>query len=134
MTKLFSICLFLLLLPALAYAEDKAEVFIAKPDVHGLQRVEMSGGSYYFKPNHIVVKKDLPVELILKNESLLIAHSFVIDEPDAGMEYNAEMTGTNIAMFIPRKTGKYKFYCNRKFFFSKSHREKGMEGTIEVVE
>ncbi len=135
MTKLLSICLFLLLLPAVALAEEKTEdVIIAKPDVHGVQKVDMTGGSYYFKPNYIVVKKNMPVRILLKNDSTLIAHNFVIDEPDAGMEANVEMNGTNIAEFIPRIPGKYKFYCDRKFIFSKSHRQKGMEGTIEVVE
>jgi hypothetical protein len=30
--------------------------------------------------------------------------------------------------------GEYPFYCSKKLLFFKSHREKGMEGMLEVVQ
>jgi hypothetical protein len=30
--------------------------------------------------------------------------------------------------------GRYPFYCDKKLFFMAGHREKGMEGVLEVVE
>jgi plastocyanin len=36
--------------------------------------------------------------------------------------------------FTPTAVGKYPFYCRNKLLFFKSHREKGMEGVLEVVE
>jgi len=36
--------------------------------------------------------------------------------------------------FTPTKTGVYPMYCSKKLLFFASHREKGMEGELEVVE
>lgn len=135
MTKLLAICLFILLMPALTFAEENGERFIAQPDANGVQRVEISGGSYYFKPDHIVVKAGLPVEVLLKNESAIVPHSFVLKAPEAGIDIDEDLTrSAKIIRFTPTKPGQYKFYCDHKLVFSKSHREKGMEGTLEVVE
>jgi len=35
--------------------------------------------------------------------------------------------------FTPEKTGKYEIYYDKRFLFFASHREKGMEGILEVV-
>jgi hypothetical protein len=35
---------------------------------------------------------------------------------------------------VKTREGIYPFYCSRKLLFFESHREKGMEGTLEVVE
>src|SRR3989304_2848773 len=135
MAKLFSICLLVLLLPALVLAKDDAEVSTAEPDANGVQRVEISGGSYYFKPDHIVVQAGLPVELLLTNESTIVPHSFVLKAPEAGIDIDEDLTrSTKILRFTPTRPGKYKFHCDRKFIFSKSHKEKGMEGTLEVIQ
>jgi hypothetical protein len=39
-----------------------------------------------------------------------------------------------VIKFAPTKTGIYPFFCDKKFLMFKSHRERGMEGTLEVVE
>ena len=36
--------------------------------------------------------------------------------------------------FTPTKVGKYSFWCTHKIPFSKSHRDRGMNGVLEVVE
>jgi hypothetical protein len=36
--------------------------------------------------------------------------------------------------FVPTKTGKYPMYCDKSLLWFKTHREKGMEGVIEVVD
>jgi plastocyanin len=43
-------------------------------------------------------------------------------------------TEPKIIKFTPTKTGKFPFYCDKKLLFFKSHRERGMEGIIEVTE
>jgi plastocyanin len=35
--------------------------------------------------------------------------------------------------FTATKVGKYPFYCSKKLPFLASHRERGMEGVLEVV-
>jgi plastocyanin len=39
-----------------------------------------------------------------------------------------------IIKFTPTEPGKYEFYCGKKLLFFKSHKEKGMVGTLEVTE
>ncbi len=100
----------------------------------GVQRVEIVGGSYFFKPNHIVVKVNVPVELKVSKESGLVPHDIVAKSPEAGIEFKESMSSTpKIIKFTPTKVGKYPIYCTKKAPFSKTHREKGMEGVIEVV-
>ncbi len=109
--------------------------FVAPVDKDGIQRVEMVGGSYFFRPNYIILKVNVPVELKISKEAGLIPHNIVIHAPEAGIEIKAELsTEPQIIKFTPTKTGKYPFYCDKKLLFFESHREKGMEGTIEVRE
>ncbi len=100
----------------------------------GVQRVEIVGGSYFFKPNHIVVKVNIPVELKVSKESGLVPHNIVAKSPEAGIVFDESLSKTpKIIKFTPTKAGKYPMYCSKKAPFSKTHREKGMEGVIEVV-
>ncbi len=103
-------------------------------DKDGIQRVNMLAGSYFFDPDHIIVKVDVPVEISIKREPGITPHDFVIKEPEAGMDISETLsTEPKIIKFTPKKPGSYPFYCSKKLLFLKSHREKGMEGIIEVV-
>ena len=113
---------------------SEAAVTTATIGKDGVQKVEIIGGSYFFKPNHIVVKVDIPVELKVSKEWSLIPHDIVSKFPEAGIEFQESLSSTpKTIKFTPTKVGKYPFYCSKKAPFSKSHREKGMEGVIEVV-
>ena len=115
-------------------ASAKESVTVVPVAKDGVQRVEIAGGSYFFKPNHIVVKVNIPVELKVSKESGLVPHDIVAKSPEAGIEFQESMGSTpKIIKFTPTKVGKYPLYCSKKAPFSKSHREKGMEGVIEVV-
>ena len=116
-------------------AEEKQEQvrFTATVDTDGVQRIDVLGGSYFYKPNYIIVKVNVPVELKVAKESGLTPHDIAMASPEAGMEFKEGISTTpKVIKFTPTKTGKYPFYCTMKSFFS-SHREKGMEGVIEVV-
>ena len=115
-------------------ASAQESVTVVPVDKDGVQRVDIVGGSYFFKPNHIVVKVNIPVELKVSKESGLIPHDLVAKSPEAGIEFQESLSTTpKIIKFTPIKVGKYPLYCSKKAPFSKSHREKGMEGVIEVV-
>lgn len=59
----------------------------------------------------------------------------MIKKPDADIDIRESLDPEpKIIRFTPKKIGKYPFYCDKRFLFFKSHRERGMEGTIEVVE
>lgn len=103
----------------------------------GVQRVEIAGGEYYFEPNYIIVKVNVPTQLDVKkaaDASSFIPHNIVVHAPEAGMDFNIDMKKELLPIkFTPTKIGKYPMYCDKKPPLGKSHREKGMEGVVEVV-
>jgi len=115
-----------------ATAAERKE-FIARTDADGVQRVEMVGGSYFFDPNYIIVKVNVPVEIRIRKESGIIPHDVVLKAPEAGIDFSLELKDTpQTIRFTPTKTGTYAFTCDKKVLFFGSHKDKGMEGTIEV--
>ncbi len=101
----------------------------------GVQRIDVTAGEYFFDPARIIVRVNVPVELRIRRERGLVSHDFVIEAPEAGMEIREGLEPeTKSIRFTPLKTGRYPFYCDKRFLFFPSHREQGMEGVIEVVE
>lgn len=129
------ICPVLLSGPARSDDKPKEEsVFKATVDKDGVQRVEMVGGSYFFRPNHVVVKVNVPVELKIRKESGIVPHDIVLKAPEAGIDFSLSLSDeTESVRFTPTRTGIYPFYCDKKLLFFPSHREEGMEGTLEVI-
>ena len=114
--------------------KEKRVVATVSPD--GVQRVEITGGEYYFDPNYIVVKVNVPVELTMKKAKGYVPHNIMVKAPEAGIDFKSDMKSDNppAIKFTPTKPGKYPMYCDKQLLFFKSHRERGMEGTIEVVQ
>jgi len=105
-----------------------------KPEADGVQRVRLVAGSYFFKPNHIVVKVNVPVELTASRESGITPHDLVILAKEAGVDVKEDLgTDPKKITFTATKAGKYPIYCSKKLPFMAGHREKGMEGILEVV-
>jgi len=130
---LFSVIL-LLLCSAYAGGAERKE-FTATVDKEGVQRVEILGGSYFYDPNYIVVKVNVPVELKIRKESGVTPHNFILQAPEAGMNINVDLgTDATVIAFTPTKIGTYPFFCDKKLPFMASHRERGMEGVLEVRE
>ena len=113
----------------------QAETAKASVDSDGVMRVRIVAGSYFFKPNHVIVKARTPVELTVMKEPGVAPHNFVMQAPEAGLAIEKELTSepTRIA-FTPTLPGRYAFYCTNKLLFMPSHRQQGMEGVLEVVE
>jgi plastocyanin domain-containing protein len=115
-----------------ATAAEKKE-FTAKTDPDGIQRVEMLAGSYFFDPNVIIVKVNVPVELKIRKEAGMIPHDIVLKAPEAGIDFRQVLKATpEVIKFTPTKTGTYSFTCEQKLLFFESHKDKGMTGTLEV--
>ena len=120
---------------AFADAQEKTEAYTATVDKDGVQHVRIIGGSYFFNPNRIVVKKGIPVELSVTKEPGMAPHSMVANAPEAGIVFDESLSSDpKIITFTPKATGEYVFYCKNKLPFFPSHREKGMQGIFEVVE
>lgn len=136
--KVIKFLMVFLVLAGIAFAQDtgeKKKTYTATVDPDGVQRVTILGGGYFFEPDHIIVKVNVPVELTIKKESGIVPHNIIINAPEAGMDINESLSDKpKIIQLIPKKVGKYPFYCDKRLLFFKSHKEKGMEGVIEVVE
>ena len=113
-------------------AEESRKVATIGQD--GVQRIEMVGGGYYYDPDHIVVKVDVPVEITIHKEKGFVPHDIAMDAPEAGMEFNVDLKKTpTVIHFTPTKTGTFPFACTKKLLFLKSHKDHGMKGVVEVV-
>jgi plastocyanin domain-containing protein len=117
---------------AAEWQEKRATAVIGED---GVQRIKILAGGYYYDPNTIVVKVNVPVELIVRRTSGGFGHNIVLEEPDAGIDFRQGLSTDPVAIkFTPTKIGKYMFVCSHKVPFSKSHKERGMYGYLEVVE
>lgn len=113
----------------------KEKRFVATVDADGVQRAEMVGGDYFYDPNYIVVKVNKPVELKVKKAAGYIPHNLLAKSPEGGIVFSLDLKGDpQTVKFTPKKTGKYPIYCDKSILWFKTHRERGMEGMIEVIE
>lgn len=134
MIRTLILTLGLCLAATIAIAQGDKDKQVATLDADGVQRVRIVGGSYFFKPGHIVVKVNVPVELTASRESGITPHNLLIKAPEAGLDVEADLgTEAKKIAFKPTAVGKYPFYCSKKLPFMAGHREKGMEGVLEVV-
>jgi len=107
----------------------------ATVNAQGVQVVDVKGGGYFFQPRHIVVKANVPLELRVRKEPGMVPHNIVIDAPEAAVQVREEIGEQPRTIRLTfSKPGKYTFYCSKKLLFLASHKDRGMAGTIEVVE
>lgn len=102
---------------------------IVGPD--GVQRAEVTAHSFWFDPNRIVVKANIPVELHVKNGGPFIPHNLSCHAPQGGIDLDEGLGmfwDAETASFTPKVPGEYPFFCKKD-----GHSKKGMTGTIVVV-
>lgn len=120
---------------ALAADKPAEKRFVATIDKDGYQRVEMTAGEYYFDPAVVVVKVNVPVELIIKKVGGITPHNVVMKAPEADLDFTIDISSEpKKVSFMATRTGSYPFECSKKLLFFKSHKERGMHGMLEVVE
>jgi len=103
----------------------------AVPGSDGVQHVEVTAHSFYFDPNRVVLKANVPVELKVKNHSPFIPHNFSCIGPQAGIQVDEGLGllwDGETARFTPTTPGEYPFFCKVD-----GHSNKGMTGTLVVV-
>ena len=115
----------------LALAMGATSTLAAEP-----QTIDVVLGSYFIKPDKITVKVGQPVTLNLVNEATMVPHDLVIKAPEAGIDIAVDVPAGKKASvtFTPTKVGRYEMVCDKKLLFLKSHKDKGMHGTLAVVE
>ena len=116
-------------------APSEEVVYQATVAADGVQHVRIEGGGDFFKPNRVIVRVNVPLELTVSVEKGFIPHTFVMHSPEAGLLVDEKLSSdAKVIRLTPTAVGKYHFYCKNKLLFFKSHRDKGMEGMLEVVE
>ena len=100
----------------------------------GVQRANVTLDSYSYTPNHLIVQAGIPVELTLNSVTMITPHNFVLKEQAAGLSIAEDVSAgkSKTIRFTATTPGTYLFYCDKKLLFFASHREKGMEGRLEV--
>jgi plastocyanin domain-containing protein len=116
---------------AFAAAPESVIVPVSQDNV---QRHEITVDSYSFTPGRLVVKQNIPVELIFKSVSWAVPHNFVLKSPQAGLTIEKEIGSgeTTVLRFTPTRIGEFKFSCTKKLLFFPSHEDQGMVGTLVV--
>lgn len=104
----------------------------ATTDSQGVQHAEIVAGSYWFRPQRVVVRANQPVELGVRKQGGVVPHSFVLKAPEAGIDVAVPLARERqVVEFTPTRPGTYSYYCDKSGLFG-SHREKGMVGVLEV--
>ena len=100
----------------------------------GVQRAVVTLDSYSYTPNHLVVERGKPVELTLSSITTITPHNFLIHEPSIGLlvEQDVGAGKTVVVRFVPIQPGRVVFFCDKRLWPMPSHRDKGMEGVLEI--
>jgi heme/copper-type cytochrome/quinol oxidase subunit 2 len=100
----------------------------------GVQRATITLDSYSYTPNHLIVEAGKPVELTLISVTTIIPHNFIIKSPTGNLSVEQDVSAgkTVIIKFTPTQPGTFPIYCDKRLWPLPSHRDKGMEGTLEV--
>ncbi len=98
------------------------------------QQVMISMESYVFTPSEVLVKAGIPVTLTLSNQSFLVPHNFLLDDPSGIRLVDADISSgdTEAVTLTLTEPGIYPFYCDKQLLFFPTHREQGMEGRLVV--
>jgi heme/copper-type cytochrome/quinol oxidase subunit 2 len=100
----------------------------------GVQRAMVTLDSYSYTPHHLIVEAGKLVELTLTSVTTMIPHNFVIKDPAGNLSVEQDVSAgkTVTITFTPTQPGIFPIYCDKRLWPLPSHRDKGMEGTLEV--
>ena len=106
----------------------------AEMGTDGVQRATITLDSYSYAPGHLIVQAGKPVELTLTSVTTLVPHNFILKDPAVGLNVEKDVSAgkTDKVTFTPTQAGIVTFYCDRRLWPMPSHRDKGMEGKLEV--
>ena len=90
--------------------------------------------SYVFSPSDISVNVGIPFTVIIRNQSFLVPHNFLLDDPNSVRILDVDISsGENQSHTLTlTEPGIYTFYCDKQLLFFPTHREEGMEGRLIV--
>lgn len=114
-------------------AEPNAPVVVSM-SADGVQRATVTLDSYSYTPNYLIVEAGKPVELTLTSVTTIIPHNFIIKDPAGSLSVEQDVSAgkTVTVKFTPTQPGTFTIYCDKRLWPLPSHRDKGMEGKLEV--
>jgi len=100
----------------------------------GVQRATITLDSYSYTPNHLIVEAGKPVELTLTSVTTIVPHNFIIKDPAGSLSVEQDVrAGKTVTItFTPTQRGIFPIYCDKRLWPTPSHRDRGMEGKLEV--
>ena len=100
----------------------------------GVQRATVTLDSYSYSPNHLIVEAGRPVELTLTSVTTIVPHNFIIKDPAGSLSVEQDVSAgkTVTITFTPPLPGLFPISCDKRLWPLPSHRDKGMEGKLEV--
>ncbi len=101
-----------------------------------VSELEIVMESYEYSPSVVTVKVGIPFTLVLKNESFLVPHNFLLDDPQGNrvLERDVSSGESERVDLTLTQPGTYPFYCDKQLLFFPSHEEQGMKGRLVVQE
>jgi plastocyanin len=111
-----------------------AQELLPQSDVSNSRSIVIDMESYVFSPSEITVDVGKPITLVLNNQSFLVPHNFLLDDPNGVRVLEAEISSgeSQTHTLILTEPGIYLFYCDKQLLFFPTHREEGMEGRLIV--
>lgn len=105
--------------------------------VHGQEpprEIAITMGGYHYAPDVIEVDSGQTIFLHLSNTDGITPHNFTLVDESAGLDVDSDVSaGTSVRISLtPQRPGTWTWYCNKKLPFMKSHRDRGMQGTLVV--
>lgn len=96
--------------------------------------VSITMESYQYSPSEIILEVGRTVIIVLRNQSFLVPHNFLLDDPQGIRLLEADVSSgeEQRIQFRPAISGRYNFYCDKQLWFFPSHRTQGMEGRLLV--
>jgi plastocyanin len=105
--------------------------------VRGLEpprEIAITMGDYHYAPDVIEMDSGETIVLHVTNTDGITPHNFTLVDQPAGLDVDTDIGAGNSARIRldPQQPGTYTWYCNKKLPFMKSHRDRGMQGTLVV--
>jgi heme/copper-type cytochrome/quinol oxidase subunit 2 len=131
------VCLLTLIDVAIVHAAEPSQsdppamILMATDEV---QRATVTLDSYSYSPKHLIVETGRPVTLTLTSVATIIPHNFIIKDRSGNLSVEQDVSaGKTITItFMPTQPGTFPIYCDKRLWPFPSHRDKGMEGKLEV--
>lgn len=97
--------------------------------------IRITLGDFRFSPSQLSIEAGQPVILELANTDGFTPHNFTLKDRAGGLDIDVDVSAGKVVKIplTPQVPGSYVFYCNKKLPFMKSHRMRGMEGTLAVI-